>query len=58
MTPYTQPGSPRSRVRQQGWAQRFMTRYRGSSALREAFNVGKGLLIGCAIVLLLWLMGA
>jgi hypothetical protein len=40
------------------WAERLASRYRASSALRTTVNFGKGVLVGCAIVLLLWLMGA
>jgi len=59
MTPYALLGGQRrGRILQPRWPQRLLARYRGSSALQAAFNVGKGALIGCGIALLFWLMGA
>ena len=56
MIPHTQPRGGSKQVRQARKMQGLMRRYRAGGDLRHAVNFAEGVLIGCIIVLLVWLM--
>ena len=56
MTAHTRTGGGNIHVRQPRTVQALMRRYRATGVLGHGVNFAKGVLIGSAIVLFVWLM--